>query len=563
MITAARRTTHFSGIRELRLSMRAFLLVAFLAALLYGAEDNNLVANGDLEKRDPAENRPEGWELNGRAIYVYHGNQRNDYSSMGVSLNAGPQVGSSDPYGSLSTTVKNLDPKAGRWFRFSIRGFPQEQFALEKTGDIFLRADFFGDDQKDYYDGVTKSLRAQLDAQRRDLDVNGDYRRDGSAAWHNYTLDFKLPFPQVTQVKLTVGFNHGATKIEMGGAFSVDDLSLTRIPDPPEADAKKTVIPPRPLGTAQLIAGNWYYDARNGETAIPRRFDSSNADRLFYKAGRWETPFAGNVSAWMRAGFKDLRGATLTQDRYVPDSVMIEFTSTHMILHCKNLPNHPTARFPEERGNPNYIQEQDYTYYIVLNPGANPEHASMNGNNSNRALHSGSVGIAVNGVVFYNPFDAETTDATNMMDRCCGHPSPDNRYHYHKYPVCLKSPWMDEGTEHSRVIGWAFDGYPIYGPYESAGLLARDLKGARALNEFNIHYDSERGWHYHVTPGKFPYVIGGFWGVEDSRNRDKMSPPPPPNRQGNNQLPPDWRPGDPLPPRLNGERPPPPPPRNE
>ena len=32
------------------------------------------------------------------------------------------------------------------------------------------------------------------------------------------------------------------------------------------------------------------------------------------------------------------------------------------------------------------------------------------------------------------------------------------------------------------------------------------------LNAFNVHKDAERGWHYHVTPGKFPYIIGGFAG---------------------------------------------------
>lgn len=540
--------------------LRIFLLLALVAATLL-AEEPNLVTNGDMEKRDPAENRPLGWELNGRAIYMFLGDRRGEYTSMGLSLNAGPAAGSGDPYGSVSTLVKGLDPKAGRWFRFGIRGFPQEQFALEKTGDLFLRVDFFGDDQKDYYDGLTKSLRAQLDAERKDLDPNGNFRRDGSAAWHNYLFDFKLPFAQVTQVKLTVGFNHGASKIEDGAAFWVDDVTLTRIPDPPAEDAKKSVIPPRPSGSALPIAGNWYFDARNGESKPPERFDATNADRLFYKAGGWETPFAGNVSALMRAGFKDLKGATLAQDKFVPDSVTIEFSSTHMVLHCKNLPNHPTAHFPEERGNPNFIQEQDYTYYLPLNPGANPNHASMNPINSNRALHQGSIGVAVNGVVFYNPFDAGTADATNQMDRCCGHPSPDNRYHYHKYPVCLKSPWHDAGAGHSPLIGWAFDGFPIYGPYESAGVLARDVKGAKALNDFNIHYDSERGWHYHVTPGKFPYVIGGFWGIEDPRNADKMSPPPP--RNNPNQGPPEWRPGDgPRPPRPNGERPPPPPPRD-
>jgi hypothetical protein len=123
----------------------------------------------------------------------------------------------------------------------------------------------------------------------------------------------------------------------------------------------------------------------------------------------------------------------------------------------------------------------------------------------------------VNGVVFYNPFDIGRQDATDLMDRCCGHPSPDNRYHYHKYPVCVKSPFGDEGKEHSPLIGFAFDGYAIYGPYERDGVMAKDSKD-NPLNAFNVHEDKERGWHYHVTPGQFPYIIGGYWGKVDRRN---------------------------------------------
>ena len=133
------------------------------------------------------------------------------------------------------------------------------------------------------------------------------------------------------------------------------------------------------------------------------------------------------------------------------------------------------------------------------------------------ALPMGAIGIAINGVVFYNPFDAGMEDATDLMDRCCGHPSPDNRYHYHKYPVCVKSPFVDDGDEHSPLIGWAFDGFPIYGPYEAKGVMAKDAED-NPLNEFNVHHDEVRGWHYHVTPGKFPYVIGGYWGEVDPRN---------------------------------------------
>jgi hypothetical protein len=136
----------------------------------------------------------------------------------------------------------------------------------------------------------------------------------------------------------------------------------------------------------------------------------------------------------------------------------------------------------------------------------------------------GPIGIAINGVVFFNPFDAQSTDATDLMDRCCGHPTPFGQYHYHKYPICVNSPWADEGQEHSPLIGFAFDGFPVYGPYESKDVMAKDVTGKDALNEFNMNYDDQRGWHYHVTPGKFPYIIGGYWGVEDSRDVQRGRP---------------------------------------
>jgi hypothetical protein len=133
----------------------------------------------------------------------------------------------------------------------------------------------------------------------------------------------------------------------------------------------------------------------------------------------------------------------------------------------------------------------------------------------------GPIGIALNGVVFFNPFDLGNQDATDLMDRCCGHPQQQGVYHYHKYPICLNSPWDDQGTGHSALIGFAFDGFPLYGPYESKDVMAKDITGEHALNDFNLHFDPQRGWHYHVTPGKFPYLLGGYWGTEDSRDRQR------------------------------------------
>jgi hypothetical protein len=342
--------------------------------------------------------------------------------------------------------------------------------------------------------------------------------------WRTYQLDVWLPFPQVDTVRLSVQFGHGAGA-GSNSEFFVSDFRFVRLEDAPaEAPVGSMAVVDRiPRSTLIPLGGRWYYEPNPGETQAPAVFNEANADRLLYHDAKWQAPFAGNMSAWLRAGDKDITGRIVTADLFVPDNVTVSFGSDAMTVRTKGLPNHPTGKFPQEgfgqQSNPNYIQEHVRTYYIPLNPKVNPRHIYTTTDNSNHALPMGPIGVAVNGVVFFNPFDAQSQDATNMMDQCCGHPAPDGTYHYHKYPICVNSPWADEGKEHSPLIGWAFDGFPIYGPFESAGVMAKDVKGSDALNDFNLHWDAERGWHYHVTPGKFPYIIGGYWGTEDARDK--------------------------------------------
>ena len=234
------------------------------------------------------------------------------------------------------------------------------------------------------------------------------------------------------------------------------------------------------------------------------------------------------MTAWLHKGNLDLKGKVVTEEQFVADNVVLEFNGKELVLHSRNLPNHPTAHFPDPYGtygnhNPNSIQESDHTYYLPLLPERNSESIAMDKTNSNRALPMGPIGVAINGVQFFNPFDAGGMEAVNLMDRCCGHPSPSNDYHYHKYPVCVKSPFADDGQDHSPLIGFALDGLPIYGPYESKGLMAKD-DAAHPLDAFSMHRDDARGWHYHVTPGKYPYIIGGFAGAVDARNLHRGPP---------------------------------------
>lgn len=195
------------------------------------------------------------------------------------------------------------------------------------------------------------------------------------------------------------------------------------------------------------------------------------------------------------------------------DNVRLSHDDRFLIIRSQGYPNHPTAKFPNS-GNPNTIQVQDFTFRLPLEPKLAE---------SVTRVPMGPIGMALNGVVFFNPFEAGGMNAVEgysevWLDSCCGHPQQHGVYHYHKYPSCVKSPFPDDGKQHSPVIGFAWDGFPIYGPYEEAGVMARDLKGTTSLDVCNGHDDKVRGYHYHVTPGRFPYVIGGYAGVPEPSN---------------------------------------------
>ena len=195
------------------------------------------------------------------------------------------------------------------------------------------------------------------------------------------------------------------------------------------------------------------------------------------------------------------------------DNVRISHDQQFLIMESQGYPNHPTAVFPNS-GNPNTIRVQSFTFRLPLVPKLA---------DAITRLPMGPIGTALNGVVFFNPYEMEGMNAVEgysevWLDSCCGHPQQTGVYHYHKYPTCVKSPFKDDGKQHSPILGFAFDGFPLYGPYESNGVMAKDFKKSEALDVCNGHMDEIRGYHYHVTPGRFPYLLGGYAGVVEASN---------------------------------------------
>lgn len=487
------------------------------------------VYNADLEEPTADGRGPKGFKLDGDVLYGYLGAAGRELAGWGARLVSGSDLNRDNRRaGSLSCRVA-LPPGDERWYRFRIRGLAQPGFRVANQR-LLLRAEFFGEAGKNPLDEISQNIYAAIETDRRDLTA-GKATENDAAVWRTYAMEFRLPFAEIDTLRLSVGFEQGTGRGPLS-EFWIDEVELEPIRAPPEAAAfidGRSPSKDSKVDSATLVSlgGRWYYDPRGGSPEVPERFDHTNADRLYYRSSRWEQPFADNMSAWLRPGYLDLAGNRVLEDRHVPDNVVLTFTPTHLVVQSHNLPNHPTAVFPDWSrsldGNPNSIQEKNFTWHLPLEPRENPAHVAMQPGNANRALPGGPIGVAVNGVVFFNPYDADVVEALWRLDRCCGHPSPGFEYHYHKYPVCVKTPWFDQGKDHSPLIGFALDGFPVYGPYETAGVMAKDSKD-NPLNAFNGHEDAQRGWHYHVSPGKFPYILGGFWGVVDEGNLRRRPP---------------------------------------
>ena len=160
--------------------------------------------------------------------------------------------------------------------------------------------------------------------------------------------------------------------------------------------------------------------------------------------------------------------------------------------------------------NPNRIDlNANYTYKIPLNPTAasNP-----------RPTQLGSIGVALNGVSFYNqyagPNNQPLTDEIDSFDQYNGHPQRVGEYHYHVEPT-----YLTQSQENNVLLGFLLDGFPVYGPFENGARVVNSL-----LDEYHGHEhvtaDYPEGiYHYHITDAD-PYINGsGYYGTAGTVTR--------------------------------------------
>jgi len=166
-------------------------------------------------------------------------------------------------------------------------------------------------------------------------------------------------------------------------------------------------------------------------------------------------------------------------------TLSFETNETHIEIVTNGLPNHDFHSGPGC-----CASEQDRTWLIPLEPANNTAcNPSASSDGCTMAPERGAIAFAVNGVAIYGPEDGPGGDAVAgqegayeedrqhvWLGLCHGHSGPGGEFHYHADGNCMH--WHPEGeqtwlnysmessrtvTEHSPIVGFALDGYPIYG----------------------------------------------------------------------------------------------------
>jgi hypothetical protein len=145
----------------------------------------------------------------------------------------------------------------------------------------------------------------------------------------------------------------------------------------------------------------------------------------------------------------------------------VRYSDNAVYVNASGVPAYTIGPWP---GNPNTPANQGFLFKLPRNPVEN--------SGTKTATPLGPIGVWVNGVAIFNALDAFSYQNRNVwhqnaavveaasFDPCLGHPAPGGVYHHHQNPRCLYSP--DE-ARHSPVLGYAFDGFPVYGPFGHAG----------------------------------------------------------------------------------------------
>jgi len=234
-----------------------------------------------------------------------------------------------------------------------------------------------------------------------------------------------------------------------------------------------------------------------------------------------QTTFTGGGASvdgpWIHGSTYDLTAKYLVDGAVSwPTSYSVAISTSGVTIAGNGLPNHPTGVFP--------ISRFDDAYAIDRNPNSIRSYTlnkTLSG--SPRKLGAqcvgGAVGIARNGIPIFNALDAAGHDAVahEVQDSCGGHPQQAGVYHYHGLPPCIST---GKKKKHSGIVGWALDGFPIYGPRGDGGdyLSNKELDICHGTKDKVKYNGKKRRMYHYVANYEFPYTVGCFQGTPAAGN---------------------------------------------
>ncbi len=181
---------------------------------------------------------------------------------------------------------------------------------------------------------------------------------------------------------------------------------------------------------------------------------------------------------------------TVPADKPPPVESEAEFrVNGQRVVIANGMPDHKLGSFPN-RGNPHAIEAQEYRFELQTEPKANRDAQYLH--RAGHDLGGGAntpFGIAVNGVMI-DPGTAEFWNGDRYsgwnycalgcavplgLDENHAHVQPTGAYHYHGLPTGLLASLDLKPGEHSPLVGWAADGYPVYALYGCDGKNAKKV----------------------------------------------------------------------------------------
>ncbi len=208
---------------------------------------------------------------------------------------------------------------------------------------------------------------------------------------------------------------------------------------------------------------------------------NSRGDLVFSVPVQSDPP---ELAAWLRN-----TNGRVGYGNILADVQLVRYSDNYVYVDSTGIPTYDIGPWP---GNPNVPTNQNFVFKIVRSPAINT--------GTKRSTPLGPIAVWMNGVAIFNALDGFSYNNLNIWHRnavvaeapsfdvCLGHPAQGGVYHHHQNPRCL---YRTDSTLHSQLLGYAFDGYPVYGPY---GYASADGTGGitRVRSSYRLRNITER-----------------------------------------------------------------------